>query len=949
MLDIALSNDKIPPKATNVKIMDYHRLSLSAALLAFFFSALEVRADVDAPALLDLNLYDPALSLVAADPTNAAAGRVTGSVPEGWEDNSPWAQLNVNYAISEEDGQKYLAIRTSSIMNGNASLRHLLPDYPNGSLFRLKVKMRGVARVPVVFGIREVGTPYAYAWSQTETLTSQWKEAEYLFTLEGNKQPMGFWWDVKGAGEVDIASLHLERISKDDLMTDLQARYPDNGPKNILRTTRLPLGLQSGWSINPRRWANTIGEGYNPAKPPDNHDPVVVPDPGMIGVSGFPALHLADDDKVSLWGEPFSVPLPFQKYTASLYVKGTGHGRLCVVRDGKDIAHQDFQAGSEWTRVEIPFEPQLVSKFYALRIDFSGELWVDGWQVGPGETAGPYVTQLPAEISLACLAKETAPQRIQFSDEPAKVEYCVTTGPGEKPAGLALHARVVDLYGETRVLPSVPLKAQATNKGRIDFAVFPQHPLGAFRIETWIEDKDGKQASPYQEIVVHRLHRPRYWGKDAPDSPFGTHVDSDLLHVTMAKAMGMNWVRSHDVGLWWSGWYYLERQPGQWTFQDEAVNHYRQLHLKLLATLVTTPPWASYFEKKHAVYFDEFYQPKDPAQYANYVSVFATHYKGVIDAYDIWNEPWNAAWFARSYDETKTDRAGYQPGKDSPADYAKLLKVAHAALKKVDPKITVVGINTTGTSSYTKSYPDIDGQDWSLCLSALKADEDCDVLSYHDYDSTFQGFPGDGATKQFDVAMAPFLQRGVAKPVWMTEGSAVGGYSASGFYHYTLPYTDTEDVMDTGNRACRFALSLLRNHVRKFFFYTMVVDYFGDRTSTQYVQLLTEEGALHPSADAFSAFAWRIEDTTFEKCLPLGHDTYAYLFAGKGRAVAVLAPPAGGASIELPARSDWEVTDLFGNAVTDPKVSSNDLTTIETSKSVDELEQAVTKLKISGP
>ena len=889
------------------------------------------------------------MSLVPADAPGAAGGRVTGNVPQGWEDNSFWAQLNFNYNVTQEDGQKYLGMRLSSYVNGWASIRHMLPDFPDGSLFRLKVKMRGIANVPVEFGIREVSKPYTYLWSQTETLTPQWREAEYVFSLDANKQPIGFWWDVKGPGEVDIATLRLERISKDKLISDLKAQYPDNGPKNVLRATRLPLGMQSGWSIDLRRSSDNAWE-YDPANPPTNHDPVVEADPNTIGVSGFPALHVSDHDKITLWGEPFSVPLPFQKYTASFYIKGTGKGGVHIMRDGAVIAKQSFQGGPDWTRVEIPFDPRLGSKLYAMRLTFSGELWFDGWQVGPGETAGPYVTQLPAEISLACVAKETAPERIQFSDEPAKVEYCVTAGPTAPPAGLTLHARVVDLYGETKELAPVPLKAQATNEGRLTFSVFPQHPLGAFRIETWVEDAKGTKASPYQEIVIHRLHRPRYWGKDAPDSPFGTHVDSDIMHVTMAKAMGMNWVRSHDAGVWWSGWYYLERQPGQWTFQDEAVSHYRQLHLKLLTTLVTTPQWASYFVKKHSGYFDTFFRPKDPAQYANYATAFATHYKGVIDAYDIWNEPWNAAWFGYSYDDTKTDRAGYRISQDSPAAYAELVKVAYTALKKVDPKITVVGVNTTGTSVYNKPYPDIDGQDWSILQSGLKSDEYCDVIGYHQYDSTFEGFPGDAMEKAYNVALGPFIARGVTKPVWMTEGSALVGHIASGFYNYTLPYVDPEDVMDTGNIACRHALSLLGLHVDKFFLYSMAVyGSFGNRVNTQYIQMVTEDGMLHPSADAFSAFAWNLEDTKFQKRVALGQDTYAYLFAGKGRSLAVLAPPAVGATIDLPARADWKVTDLLGNRVTDAKVSSNRLTTIETSKSLNDLEAAVMKLTVSAP
>ena len=921
-----------------------HFSFLAAFLFLLLLAKARAEGDETGSVLLDLNFYDPGLSMADADPAGATAGRTTGSLPQDWHDDSAWASLRVDYRIAQEDAQRYLAIRTSEIEKGNASVRYPLPDYPDGSLFQLKIKARG--NVPVQFGIRDASRPWDYVWSQRETLGTGWKEFEYLFTLDHNKQPMGFWWEVKGAGEADIASIHLERVSQAKLVAELHERYPGNGPSNVLRTTRLPLGLQSGWAIDLPRFGNS---GFNPAEPMADRDPVVAADAQTPGVSGFPALHLVSNGKIGIWSEPFSIPLPFQKYTASFYVKGTGKGQLVVVRDGATIIKRDFQAGPAWSRIELPFDSRLGAKFYALRVDFYGEIWVDAWQVGPGEKAGPYVTQFPTEISLACVAKETALEHIQFSDEPAQVHYCVTASPAP-PAGLQLHARVVDLYGESKELPPVALQAQATNEGQFDFTAFPQHPLGAFRIETWVADAGGKQASPYQEIIIHRMHRPRYWGKDAPDSPFGTHVGGDLPHITMAKAIGMNWTRSHDAGVDWAGWYFLEKQPGQWTFSDEEVGRYRQLHLKIMATLVTTPLWASDMVKPHNTYFDTFYQPKDPAQYANYVRAFATHYKGVIDAYDIWNEPWNAAWFASSFDETKKDRMGYQPSKDSPADYANLVKIADTELKKVDPAITVVGVNTTTTTDYTKPTPDITGRDWSLLQSGLKSDENCDVLCFHDYDSSFQGSPGDTVAQGYQVAMGPFLQRGITKPVWMTEGSSLVGYTASGFYHYTLPYTDAENVIDTGNRACRFALSLLGNHVDKFFFYSMAhYQYFGKAATDPYENMVTEEGALHPSADAFSAMAWRLEDTKFVKCVPLGSNTYAYLFSGKGRAIAVLAPPADGATITLPTQSDWEVTDLLGNPVTEAKAPPKNLTYIETSQSVDQLEQAVTKLAVGAP
>jgi len=39
-----------------------------------------------------------------------------------------------------------------------------------------------------------------------------------------------------------------------------------------------------------------------------------------------------------------------------------------------------------------------------------------------------------------------------------------------------------------------------------------------------VEDAAGQKLSAENEVVFYRLHRPRYWGKDAPNSFFGTHT-----------------------------------------------------------------------------------------------------------------------------------------------------------------------------------------------------------------------------------------------------------------------------------------------------------------------------------------------------------------------------------------------------------------------------------------
>jgi len=94
--------------------------------------------------------------------------------------------------------------------------------------------------------------------------------------------------------------------------------------------------------------------------------------------------------------------------------------------------------------------------------------------------------------------------------------------------------------------------------GEFDYNVFPEKPYGTFRIEAWVDDSTGKRISSYNEILIHRLHRPHYWMKDAHNSHFGVHTNSTTRHILMAKAVGINWTRLHDAGLNYLGWYHIE-------------------------------------------------------------------------------------------------------------------------------------------------------------------------------------------------------------------------------------------------------------------------------------------------------------------------------------------------------------------------------------------------------
>jgi hypothetical protein len=100
--------------------------------------------------------------------------------------------------------------------------------------------------------------------------------------------------------------------------------------------------------------------------------------------------------------------------------------------------------------------------------------------------------------------------------------------------------------------------------------------------------------------------------------------------------------------------------------QSEAAKR----HIKLQMTLTgPAPAWAT---KNHRV---GPYSP-NPRRYGQFVRAVATHFRGRVDRYSLWNEPnWNT-WLA--------------PGKRSAGIYRNLYTAGYAAVKSADPRAEVL-------------------------------------------------------------------------------------------------------------------------------------------------------------------------------------------------------------------------------------------------------------------
>ena len=169
----------------------------------------------------------------------------------------------------------------------------------------------------------------------------------------------------------------------------------------------------------------------------------------------------------------------------------------------------------------------------------------------------------------------------------------------------------------------------------------------------------------------------------------------------------------------------MKRPDGNWDFAnyDALANELETHGITILPIL--------YGDKK---------PPFDMEEYKEYIRTIVRHFKHRLPAVEIWNEANLRDYF-----------------RESPQEYAKILKAAYEAVKSVDPSILVAYTGTAGVPS-----------DWIRKTFEAGAGSSFDIMNVHPYSHPAQPECSmDTRLERLRLLMAEF---GIAeKPIWITE------------------------------------------------------------------------------------------------------------------------------------------------------------------------------------
>ena len=816
-----------------------------------FISAAALLCACAAPAaetLLDIDFANAPKSV-----NNVRLGSCIGVLPDGVADNfSTWSGGTCTTSLREEDGVKFLRF-TSSTQKGAVQFAVRSPKISVPGHFRLTVKGR-VSRNAFGVGLRLNAAPYT-SFARHRFTAQAWEEKTYLFSVSQKDEKSVGLYLYPSDGETDLQRIVLEKIDRADIVRSIP-RPPSS--KRVFVSRRFLLGLPNGWNDGRETATATV---------------TAVSDPD----ASTPVLRLSSerDKQMTVWGEPFQSSDPYAPHVVSLRCRGTGSWSAKVFTNRRwAVKTVDLKPEAAWRTVIFPFHPNDLSHAVAVTFQGSGELFIDDLRVGLGTETPP--RPFAASCALAAKGGEIAEStRIWFTDESPRIAWAVA----DAPAGAVLRLSFADLYGRTSPLADVPLAGGAFEKGALDPSKAVAGRTGQFRVTAEVV-AGGVPVSAPDEFVFTRIARPRGWGRDMPDSPFGVHMEPRPGTIAAMKACGINWTRFHDAATFCTGWWALEAEKGKWTFHDADIARFRAGHIKIFAQLGTAPAWATHYADlgcKNMGYFEKYLRPVDTNAWLNYVTTVVRRYRGVIDEYFVWNEPWGRWWMEAA------DIKYYDKGRAS-QDFGAFQAMTYRAVKSVDPKIVVSGFNT---------YASEGGATWSAGVAEGGGWETCDVVDYHVYTPNRRACRDDAdyASLAFRPVLAahPGLD---GKKIYMSEGQGTSAGNnpdsgpMSGLYERIVPWT-AETPAEMAWRAdatCRYTLSLLAAGDARVFLYT-AHGYQGLVSSPGYTVLVGADGFPLPALAAYAFFTRTLEGCAFVGKAEHGASGCVYSFrGGKGGA-----------------------------------------------------------------
>jgi len=836
-----------------------------------------------APVLVDFEAdFEP---LAAVTP----ASRITGSLPASLRDDSGWAGLDIHYAPETAtlySGKQSLRMKVSNVTKGWAQLT--VPGLPLDLQHFTKISAAFLApgASKVTLYLRKHEYPFTTYWEQSFDVRPEWRPFEFLIPPVVEDPQALLTITTKSEGDLLIDDLSVSFPSAESIGQNSPARKGNQMP-----VSSFPLGLAGQWSVQHGR--HGLGRAFA--------------DTGVPGPTGVAALQFGVGGEkppyvntgARLVSPAFSLN-GGRPHGVGLYIKGSQSEQVVQLSlldpwSPKNAMSRVFKVGTDWQWISMTGDlPYSMRGYYNLSISTGERAWIDGITVTEGKGEPAFARSCGVEISL----RAKKPYALYFPDE---VFECDLAAVGQTGGVAKYEATLTDPSGNAIPLDPGELAGDCPVK-KLTIPLRRTKNFGTYLLTIRAVGKEGEALSHSAELAFHRVHHPRKAGVDAPDSPFGIHINPTPAEARMVKELGFNWVRVHDGGQEVTGWYFLEPSPGQFdfTYSDRAIEILRGQNLRILGMLNMAPPFytdcpANYSEPGHTRQY--FVVRNDcRSKWQDYVRRIVSRNTGKIDEWEVMNEPYAGLSFFIKKAE-KQGSGSYRMTAGTAENYVQLFGDAFTAAKEANPGAKLVWMMNHETG-------------WNdRCIRAGITDF-CDIASYHYYlvGNPLDGFP---ETKFSGVAhrlKSELQAAGKDQPFWNTEASAANlqvPWKSS-------PAFEVGECEKMANALVRCYVSFLGSGSKKWFLYSA---HIFSVWAPFYYGFTAPDGTLAPAATALSTFMWLAEDKVFDRAVPVGEGVFAFIFSGDSGSIGVLASNRSEPLVLKSLPEGWKLLDRNGNPV----------------------------------
>jgi len=813
---------------------------------------------------------------------NANGFSGSGTLARGWEDNSTWTGTRVSYALDGNNahgGQFCQRVEIKQV--GAAAQLVQTARVQKGHVYRFAIWLRSASSAQLNLSIRQGGAPYQTFGETGAALSPEWKRFSILgaadqdadvFLMLRATSPLTYWAD-------------------DASFEDLTGAVSDAPPRtgDLLGGASFEAGVPFGWNARVEGDPETVWRDLHllSVRAAD------APEGASIGQ--FP-IAANEGGSISLPVVPLRFGVP---HTFSIWMRASSDNTpVSMELDGSTL-HSYPVAGKKWQRFTWTFSPPLLDS-YRMRLVFSAQpdagertIFLDGAQLNEGTT--PLAEKDPRS-ALEMTLDTQRPGHIFFPGEKALAQVHIAPAP---PVGAVISLSVEDVNGKIIALPSQPALSgifyglgNLGKRGVIPSSSIPlpfEQKQGIWKLRAQVRSQAGQNLSAPVEMVWMRLPRPKELANPA-DSFFGVHIPFSPSYIQVARDLGLRWVRLHDASMI-GKWPVAEPQAGHFEFYDKEVDAAHAAGLQILGMFDGAPARVS-TKPREGGYWGIWNIPDKPdalPQWRNYVATLAGHYRGRIDAWEVWNEPWGQWWISSGNPNA------------TPALYAQLLEIANEEAHRVNPQSIVLGVDTYGGSE----------DNWTKPVLARSGTKSFDALSFHDYADALAGGQPTRETKQANVLRDLQRAEGDVKPLWNTEG---GPGTIGSFY---APKTGGLPFSGQATYMVRYDVSSMAAGVKHFFVYSIAS---GTAMGDPNFHALEHDFAPRPLLAARAVLASLVDGRGTPTLLNMSPDVTCYVFKPAanergGREVRVLWSQYPDKSAALTIPRGFVALDVWGNPI----------------------------------